>query len=215
MQLGPSTNYVTCKQNGCARLPQFAGLFLLLPMSDYCQNTDHSLTWEGCGEDKKCQRATSTVLCQAGPVLEGSDELFNRQCPLLAPSVRCPQMVWCVCGRNELKVCTMVAYSHIYISSFRTMPVYSHKHTHTRFLKPFEDATKICNYNYFDVLIYSMMHTVNGFDFAGCLCAYPRNVMLHCQSMTSYFWGSGSIYQSLNQLTNQSARHISHKQAWN
>ena len=93
VQLGPSTNYVTCKQNGCARLPQFAGLFLLLPMSDYCQNTDHSLTWESCGEDKKCQRATSTLLCQAGPVLEGSDELFNRQCPLLAPSVRCPQMV--------------------------------------------------------------------------------------------------------------------------
>ena len=26
-----------------------------------------------------------------------------------------------------------------YISSFRTMPVYTDKHTHTRILKPFED----------------------------------------------------------------------------
>ena len=49
------------------------------------------------------------------------------QCPLLAPSVHGPQMVWecvCVCMRacvrNELEVCTTLAYPHI--SSFRTMP---------------------------------------------------------------------------------------------
>ena len=50
------------------------------------------------------------------------------QCPLLGPSVRCPQMVWecvcvcacacacvcvCVCGRNELEVCTTLAYEPV------------------------------------------------------------------------------------------------------
>ena len=44
----------------------------------------------------------------------------------------------CVCGRNELEVCTMLAYPHI--SSFRVMPVYTHKHTNTRILKPFGDS---------------------------------------------------------------------------
>ena len=46
----------------------------------------------------------------------------------------CMSVCVCVCGRNELEVCTTLAYPHI--SSFRTMP---HKlHTHT--LKPFEDS---------------------------------------------------------------------------
>ena len=40
----------------------------------------------------------------------------------------------CVCGRNELEVCTTLAYPHI--SSFRTI----HKHMHTHILKPFEDS---------------------------------------------------------------------------
>ena len=97
VQLGPSTNYVTCKQNGCARLPQFAGLFLLLPMSDYCQNTDHSLTWESCGEDTKCHWATSTPLCPAGPVLEGSDELFNRQSTFSPVGSLSSNGLMCVC----------------------------------------------------------------------------------------------------------------------
>ena len=43
----------------------------------------------------------------------------SRQCPLLAPWVRGPQMVWecvcvcvcvCVCGQNELELCTTLAY---------------------------------------------------------------------------------------------------------
>ena len=56
------------------------------------------------------------------------------QCPLLAPSVHSPQMVWecaCmrVCVRNVLEVCTTLAYPHI--SSFCTMPVlYTSTHTH-------------------------------------------------------------------------------------
>ena len=82
-----------------------------------------------------------------------------RQCPLLAPSVCGPQMVWecvshcvcvcvcacvracvcvcvCVCarvcGRNELNVYTTLTYPRI--SSFRAI----HKHAHTHILKPFE-----------------------------------------------------------------------------
>ena len=39
----------------------------------------------------------------------------------------------CVCGGNELKVCATLAYPHI--SSFSTMPVY----THTNILIPFKD----------------------------------------------------------------------------
>ena len=70
-----------------------------------------------------------------------------RQCPLLALLVHGPQMVWecvcvcvcvCVCGRNELEVCTTLAYPHI--SSFRTILVFTHKHTRSRILKPFEDS---------------------------------------------------------------------------
>ena len=41
----------------------------------------------------------------------------------------------CVCGRNELEVCTTLAYPHI--SSFRTMPVL---YTSTHLLKLFEDS---------------------------------------------------------------------------
>ena len=56
----------------------------------------------------------------------------HRQCPLSALSVRGPQMVWecvCVCGQNELEVCTMLAYPDI--SSVCTMPVlYTSIHTH-------------------------------------------------------------------------------------
>ena len=44
----------------------------------------------------------------------------------------------CVCGRNEPEVCTMLAYPHM--SSFHVMPVLTHKHTHTRILKPFDDS---------------------------------------------------------------------------
>ena len=46
----------------------------------------------------------------------------------------------CMCGWNKLEVCTTLAYPHI--SSFRTVPVYAHKHTHTNtcILKPFEDS---------------------------------------------------------------------------
>ena len=71
------------------------------------------------------------------------------QCPVLAPSVHGLQMVCvasdtqnagteslavssfspvgsrssnvCVCGRNELEVCTTLTYPHIHISSFLTM----------------------------------------------------------------------------------------------
>ena len=64
----------------------------------------------------------------------------TQQCPLLAPLVHSPKTVWecvraCVCGRNELEVCTTLAYPHI--SSFRTMPVL---YTSTRTLKPFQDS---------------------------------------------------------------------------
>ena len=53
------------------------------------------------------------------------------QCLLLAPSVRGRQMVWaCVWGRNELEVCTVLAYPRI--SSFRTMLVlYASAHLQT------------------------------------------------------------------------------------
>ena len=45
----------------------------------------------------------------------------------------------CVCGQNELEVCTTLAYPRI--SSFRTLPVlYMDTHTHTCILKPFEDS---------------------------------------------------------------------------
>ena len=47
----------------------------------------------------------------------------------------CTHACMCVCGRNELEVCTTLAYPHI--SSFRTMPVL---HTSTHILKPFEDS---------------------------------------------------------------------------
>ena len=61
------------------------------------------------------------------------------QCPLLAPSVHSPQMVWeyvCVCvdGMN-LKYAVTLANPHT--SSFHTMPVL---YTSTRILKPFEDS---------------------------------------------------------------------------
>ena len=38
------------------------------------------------------------------------------QCPLLAPLVHSPQMIRdcvCVCGRNELEACAMLAYPHV------------------------------------------------------------------------------------------------------
>ena len=49
------------------------------------------------------------------------------------------RMCVCVCvrGRNDLEVCSTLAYPHI--SSFRTMPVL-HRNKHTRILKAFEDS---------------------------------------------------------------------------
>ena len=44
-------------------------------------------------------------------------------------------MCVCVCGLNELEVCTTLAYPHV--SSFRTMPAL---YASTRILKPFEDS---------------------------------------------------------------------------
>ena len=57
---------------------------------------------------------------------------------IAAPSVGWPQMVWCVrvCGRNELKVCTMVSFSHISVYSV----ICQCMHTNTRIRKPFEDC---------------------------------------------------------------------------
>ena len=67
-----------------------------------------------------------------------------RQCPLLASSVRGPQMVWecqweweCVCVDGMNLKYALRWHIHIIISSFRTMPVL---YTHTRILKPFEDS---------------------------------------------------------------------------
>ena len=47
-------------------------------------------------------------------------------------------MCVCVDGRNELEVCTTLAYPR-----YQLIPCYAsamHKHTHTRNLKPFEDS---------------------------------------------------------------------------
>ena len=74
-----------------------------------------------------------------------------RQRPLLAPSVCGPQMVCVfvcvcacvcvrVCGRNELEVCTMLAYLHI--SSFRTMLVLYAGHTCTHLQTLWGQRTK-------------------------------------------------------------------------
>ena len=68
-----------------------------------------------------------------------------RQRPLLAPSVCGPQMVCvcvcaCVCGRNELEVCTMLAY--LRISSFRTMLVLYAGHTCTHLQTLWGQRTK-------------------------------------------------------------------------
>ena len=52
-----------------------------------------------------------------------------------SPSVCYPQKV-CVCGQNELEVCTNLAYPHI--SSFHTKPV--SEHAHMQNLIPFEDS---------------------------------------------------------------------------
>ena len=47
-----------------------------------------------------------------------------------------PQMVClCVCGWNELEVCTTLAYIHV---SVHSIPCQCY--THTRILRPFEDS---------------------------------------------------------------------------
>ena len=50
----------------------------------------------------------------------------------------CVRACVCVCVRNELEVCTTLAYSH----NYEFIPYYAsaiHTHTHARILKPFED----------------------------------------------------------------------------
>ena len=42
----------------------------------------------------------------------------------------------CACGWNELKVCTMMSFSHISVYSVLWQCI----HTNTRILKPFEDS---------------------------------------------------------------------------
>ena len=62
----------------------------------------------------------------------------------------------CVCGRNELEVCTTLAYPY---SSFSAI----HKHMHTRIFKQFEDsepmglkvdvAEVVCSFSYLYVFL--------------------------------------------------------------
>jgi len=64
---------------------------------------------------------------------------LNRQCPAPSPLLAFQFVVlkWyeSVCGWNELKVCSMLAYPRI--SSFHAMPVL---YMHARILKPSEDS---------------------------------------------------------------------------
>ena len=67
-----------------------------------------------------------------------------RQCPLLAPSVRGPQMVWecvcvCVCVCARARAMKYALRWHITIS-VHSLLCQCQKHTHTRIHKPFEDS---------------------------------------------------------------------------
>ena len=69
----------------------------------------------------------------------------HRQCPLLAPSVRCPQIVWCGCGcvdgmnlKYVLTTMPMVSFSH-YIYQFipynNNASVYAQTHASSNHLR--------------------------------------------------------------------------------
>ena len=63
---------------------------------------------------------------------------FRQSVPVWQRECVCVCVCVCVCGRNELEVCTTLAYPHI--SSFCTMPVLYTQLTHSRILKLFEDS---------------------------------------------------------------------------
>ena len=97
------------------------------------------------------------------------------QYPLLAPSVRWPQMVWCVCvdGMNlkyalrwHIHIYIYVSYIYM-ISSFRTMSGY----TNTCILRPFEDHEP----------------TVLKVDITGSLHMYPK-----CSNIKALLLKAGS-----------------------
>ena len=81
-------------------------------------------------EQKKKKKAQSPAMFSFSPIgSRSSNDMKICVCV-------CARARACVWGRNELEVCSTLAYPHK--SSFRTVPVL-YTNTHTRILKPFQD----------------------------------------------------------------------------
>ena len=113
-----------------------------------------------------------------------------RQCPLLALSVRGPQVVWkcvCVCVRMEW------TWSMHYVgtSTYQFIPYYAsaiHKPTHTHILKPFEDSEPM---GLKVDIACSSWHVCEMGSFTGALLGAPLKVDSHLQGDHSEEWSQG------------------------